>query len=231
MKKIARRQFLKTTAAVSVLGAVTSAGAVPAGACIDLSQAHIPALDPFRLDGTFTGSDGHTFSYASYEPAGAKGAPLVVRLHSGEECGTDVRIPLLAEKVTALAVARPAEALTDESFCLSEQTTPAETPSQDGIPAGVLVYGSNCAVLPDKRSLLAAETLFHLRQFPALQPVAAAAFIPLRLLRRPAPPAAEAGWSEPPRILPRGCWRSPAAPCAGHWPGRYAPLSSVPAPA
>lgn len=78
MKKITRRQFLKTTAAVSVLGAVTSAGAVPAGACIDLSQAHIPALDPFRLDGTFTGSDGHTFSYASYEPAGAKGAPLVV---------------------------------------------------------------------------------------------------------------------------------------------------------
>lgn len=103
MKKIARRQFLKTTAAVSVLGAVTSAGAVPAGACIDLSQARIPALDPFRLDGTFTGSDGHTFSYASYEPAGAKGAPLVVWLHSGEECGTDVRIPLLAEKVTALA--------------------------------------------------------------------------------------------------------------------------------
>lgn len=35
MKKVTRRQFLKTTAAVGALGAAASAGAVPAGACID----------------------------------------------------------------------------------------------------------------------------------------------------------------------------------------------------
>ena len=35
MKKITRRQFLKTAAAVGVLGTAASAGAVPAGACID----------------------------------------------------------------------------------------------------------------------------------------------------------------------------------------------------
>lgn len=56
MKKITRRQFLKTTAAVSVLGAVTSAGAVPAGACIDLSQAHIPALTPPQESSSGSGS-------------------------------------------------------------------------------------------------------------------------------------------------------------------------------
>ena len=45
---------------------------------VDLAQAHIPALEPFRLDGHFTGSGGRTLAYASHEPSGAAGAPLVV---------------------------------------------------------------------------------------------------------------------------------------------------------
>lgn len=35
MKKITRRQFLKTAAAAGALGTTVAAGAVPAGACID----------------------------------------------------------------------------------------------------------------------------------------------------------------------------------------------------
>ena len=50
---------------------------------IDFSRVRIPALDPFRLDGKFTGSDGRTLLYASYEPSGAVEVPLVVWLHSG----------------------------------------------------------------------------------------------------------------------------------------------------
>ena len=99
---------------------VTSVEVDPA---IDLSQARIPALDPFHLDGNFTGSDGRAFPYASYEPSGAAGAPLVVWLHSGEECGTDVRIPLLAEKVTALAGEPFQNALGGSAFVLVPQTT------------------------------------------------------------------------------------------------------------
>lgn len=97
---------------------------------VDLSQARIPALDPFRLDGHFAGSDGRTFTYASYEPSGASGAPLVVWLHSGEECGTDVRIPLLAEKVTALAGDAFQNALGGAAFVLVPQTTEAWSAAQ-----------------------------------------------------------------------------------------------------
>lgn len=89
---------------------------------IDLSQARIPALDPFRLDGTFTGSDGRILSYAAYEPSDAANAPLVVWLHSGEECGDDVRIPLLAEKVTALVRHDFQSALGGAAFVLVPQT-------------------------------------------------------------------------------------------------------------
>ena len=94
---------------------------VEADPVIDLSQARIPALDVFRLDGTFTGSDGRVLSYASYEPANAASAPLVVWLHSGEECGADVRIPLLAEKVTALAGADFQSALGGAAYVLVPQ--------------------------------------------------------------------------------------------------------------
>lgn len=89
---------------------------------LDPAQAYIPALAPFRLDGAFTASDGRAFSYAWYAPAGAAGAPLVVWLHSGEECGTDVRIPLLAEKVTALAGEAFQSAMGGAAFVLVPQT-------------------------------------------------------------------------------------------------------------
>lgn len=97
---------------------------------VDLAQAHIPALEPFRLDGHFTGSDGSTLAYASHEPSGAAGAPLVVWLHSGEEYGTDVRIPLLAEKVTALAGDAFQKALGGAAFVLVPQTTEAWSAAQ-----------------------------------------------------------------------------------------------------
>ena len=90
---------------------------------IDFSRARIPALDPFRLDGKFTGSDGRTLLYASYEPSGAVEVPLVVWLHSGEECGSDVRIPLLAEKVSALAGKAFQDALGGSAFVLVPQTS------------------------------------------------------------------------------------------------------------
>ena len=90
---------------------------------IDFSRACIPALDPFRLDGKFTGSDGRTLLYASYEPSGAVEVPLVVWLHSGEECGSDVRIPLLAEKVSALAGKAFQDALGGSAFVLVPQTS------------------------------------------------------------------------------------------------------------
>lgn len=67
---------------------------------------------------------------ASHEPSGAAGAPLVVWLHSGEEYGTDVRIPLLAEKVTALAGDAFQKALGGAAFVLVPQTTEAWSAAQ-----------------------------------------------------------------------------------------------------
>lgn len=96
---------------------------VEVDSAVDLSRVRIPVLDSFRLDGKFTGSDGRTFSYASYKPSAPAGAPLVVWLHSGEECGTDVRIPLLAEKVTALAGEAFQNALGGAAFVLVPQTS------------------------------------------------------------------------------------------------------------
>lgn len=72
---------------------------------IDLTRARQPQLAGVDLSGVFTGKDGVTLTYSSYEPANAgdgKKHPLVIWLHGAGEGGTDPSIALLGNKVTAL---------------------------------------------------------------------------------------------------------------------------------
>ncbi len=72
-------------------------------AAIDLSAASMPQLEQVDLTGTFTGSDGETLCYGSYEPEDdGELHPLVIWLHGAGEGGTDPSINNLGNKVTAL---------------------------------------------------------------------------------------------------------------------------------
>lgn len=171
---------------------------------VDLAQAHIPALEPFRLDGHFTGSDGSTLAYASHEPSGAAGAPLVVWLHSGEEYGTDVRIPLLAEKVTALAGDAFQKALGGAAFVLVPQTTEAWSAAQapvlqeliEQFAAGhpgvdtrrILLGGSGAGGAMTLQMLLHAPDFFA-AAFPSARPARTLPFQPGRSQRWPKRPS------------------------------------------
>ena len=63
-----------------------------------------PCLAGMQLDGTFTGPQGHTLSYASYQPAHPAGEkhPLVIWLHGAGEGGTDPAVTVLGNQVSAL---------------------------------------------------------------------------------------------------------------------------------
>lgn len=72
-------------------------------AAVDLTTALVPQLEDVDLTGSYTGSDGHTLTYASYEPeADGEKHPLVIWLHGQGEGGTDPSVSLLGNKVTAL---------------------------------------------------------------------------------------------------------------------------------
>ncbi len=70
---------------------------------IDFDSAIYPDLANVDITGKFTGSDGKTLCYASYEPAvdGEKHA-LVIWLHGAGEGGADPRLNTLGNKVTPL---------------------------------------------------------------------------------------------------------------------------------
>lgn len=68
----------------------------------DRTQTLIPQTDNVE-NLTFTGKDGITLSYGSYEPAkDSEKHPLVIWLHGSGEGGTDPYIPMLGNEVTAL---------------------------------------------------------------------------------------------------------------------------------
>ena len=74
---------------------------------VDLDAALIPQLEGVELDESFTGTDGQSLTYASFSPAedGEEGGathPLVIWLHGAGEGGTDPRIAVLGNKVSAL---------------------------------------------------------------------------------------------------------------------------------
>ena len=70
---------------------------------IDFDSALYPQLENVDISGSFTGSEGHTFAYASYEPEsdGSK-HPLVIWLHGAGEGGNDPRLNTLGNEVTSL---------------------------------------------------------------------------------------------------------------------------------
>ncbi|MBR1812399.1 MAG: prolyl oligopeptidase family serine peptidase [Lachnospiraceae bacterium] len=73
-----------------------------APAC-DLKNAIVPQLEGVDLTGSFTGTDGKTLTYGSYEPdEDGKKHPLVIWLHGAGEGGTDPSIAILGNKVSAL---------------------------------------------------------------------------------------------------------------------------------
>ena len=72
---------------------------------IDWNQSLFPDLAGIDLTGGYVSSDGDAFTYASYVPANASETnkrPLVIWLHGAGEGGTDTRINLLGNKVSAL---------------------------------------------------------------------------------------------------------------------------------
>ncbi|MBQ6589738.1 MAG: prolyl oligopeptidase family serine peptidase [Butyrivibrio sp.] len=70
---------------------------------IDFDNAFYPQLLKTDISLEFTGAEGHTIHYASYEPE-ADGAkhPLVIWLHGAGEGGNDPRLNTLGNEVTAL---------------------------------------------------------------------------------------------------------------------------------
>lgn len=70
---------------------------------IDFDSAIYPQLTDTDISGSFTGSEGHTICYASYEPeADGRKHPLVIWLHGAGEGGADPRLNTLGNEVTAL---------------------------------------------------------------------------------------------------------------------------------
>ncbi|MCR4647769.1 MAG: prolyl oligopeptidase family serine peptidase [Lachnospiraceae bacterium] len=66
---------------------------------------YLPEIKNVSLDNKFTGSKGHTFSYASYCPKSASNdnkRPLVIWIHGLGEGGNDPRICLYGNKVVSL---------------------------------------------------------------------------------------------------------------------------------
>lgn len=64
-----------------------------------------PMVDQFDLTGTFTYEDKEPLTYASFKPetGSSKKLPLIIWLHGGGEGGTDLTVPLLANKATNYA--------------------------------------------------------------------------------------------------------------------------------
>jgi predicted peptidase len=89
---------------------------------IEYAAAQIPEMDAFDTTGIFTGSDGKTLTYASYKPARAKNAPLVIWLHGAGEGGTDPSILLLGNEVTPLAEKQFQTAMGGAAYILTPQT-------------------------------------------------------------------------------------------------------------
>ncbi len=113
-------QLTDTGSLSTVLG--RSIHSVAVDSTVDFDAVRIPAVEPFHLDGHFTGSDGQMLAYADYEPAVTGTCPLVVWLHNGDEGGDDPRIPLLAERATALAESEFQGAVGGAAYVLVPQT-------------------------------------------------------------------------------------------------------------
>lgn len=98
--------------------------AIEIPAAIDLTKARQPQLAGVDLSGVFTGKDGITLTYSSYEPVNAhdgKKHPLVIWLHGAGEGGTDPSIALLGNKVSAL-YSEKFQSLMGGAYVLTPQT-------------------------------------------------------------------------------------------------------------
>ena len=70
---------------------------------VDIEKALEAGIEDVDLSGSFTGSDGKTLTYGSYEPEeDGEQHPLVIWLHGAGEGGTDPLIPIYGAEVTAL---------------------------------------------------------------------------------------------------------------------------------
>lgn len=88
---------------------------------VDIAAAYVPQLEKVDLTGKFTGADGKTISFASYEPADGEKHPLVIWLHGAGEGGADPSVVLLGNKVTAL-VGEAFQADMGGAYVLTPQT-------------------------------------------------------------------------------------------------------------
>ena len=83
-----------------------------------------PEIKDVDLSGKFTGSEGHTLTYASYKPSNASEEnkrPLVIWLHGMGEGGTDPVIALYGNKVVSL-FGEEFQKTMDGAYVLTPQT-------------------------------------------------------------------------------------------------------------
>lgn len=92
---------------------------------VSFDDAIISSLEPFDMNGVFTGTDGRTLHYASYKPAApfGKKLPLVIWLHGAGEGGTDPSILLLGNEVSVLAKKEFQDAFGGAAYILTPQTS------------------------------------------------------------------------------------------------------------
>ena len=71
----------------------------------EITDADMPQLELFSWDNDYIGAEGHTLSYAYFDPGNGSEdnlRPLVIWLHGAGEGGTDPRIALYGNQVTRL---------------------------------------------------------------------------------------------------------------------------------
>lgn len=123
---------------------------------VDLTEALCPQLEGVDLTGKYTGKDGKTLTYGSFEPKddGNK-HPLVIWLHGMGEGGTDPSVALLGNKVTAL-LGEEFQTVMGGAYVLTPQTTGFWLSWDESNPDS---WGDN----PGKRSIYT-DTLMELIQ-------------------------------------------------------------------
>lgn len=85
---------------------------------------YFPEVKNVDLSGQFTGSEGHSLTYASFKPKNASAEnfrPLIIWLHGMGEGGTDPLITLYGNKVTPL-FGEEFQRIMDGSYVLTPQT-------------------------------------------------------------------------------------------------------------
>ena len=115
-----------------------------------------PETEGVDLGGRFTGSKGHTLTYASFKPQNASAEnerPLVIWLHGMGEGGTDPLIALYGNRVTAL-FKEEFQKITDGAYVLVPQNPTMWLQHSDKVKSWLRNRGKDSIYLEDLKELI-----------------------------------------------------------------------------